>query len=86
MPAWKEGELGPLLWDCLEEQENEQRSRQQDDEVVLGCLLSAVNLEGLPEMGYNTQRLTGLKKLRGGCHTLSRGLSKLLLWAEFIES
>lgn len=30
------------------------RLRQQD-EVVLSCLLSAVKLQGLPEMGYNIQ-------------------------------
>ena len=41
-------------------------------------------MEGLQEMGYYTHHLTGLKKSRGGCHTLSVGLEKLLLQAESI--
>lgn len=46
--------------------------------------LSPVKLEGLPEMGYNTSCLTGLKKPRRSCHALCTALNKWLLQAKSI--
>lgn len=81
MPACKEGELGPLIWDCLEEQKDD---RDRASRMKLSLIVSCLLLSRKVFQRWATICLKGLKKLRGICHTHSIGLNKLLLQAEFI--